>query len=270
MPFVHTGIVKLAVILVATVYAFPQDGSGQAAPGPNIVIHVPDNVSSEAMWIRYVRRGPGNTGGSMDFVRVRADVHEYVIPATYAGRPAEEVKIVVYAPGCEFKTYEIAPAGAADIAKNFDCVPLPTKTVHGYLAPEEIPSPIFKGQKKLNIVAELEDDWVCGYLMERRQGDAIMIAGSCLGLPVRLGQVGEIDPAEKGHFEIKIPDFTRDPLFSRYGSQPRGFGVQALVLREKVIDRPLCMIRPKSNAPEIRGLTIQSEYAELVVFTTAR
>jgi hypothetical protein len=268
MSFVHArNIGVLIVMVVATGFAFAQDISATAAPVPRILIELPDNIPSDAVWIRYVLTGPGS-GGAV--VRPEPNRKRYVIDARIEGKPAQHAKIVAYAPGCQFKTYTIDFDGAPDVSKRFECDPLLRKTVHGFLPPAQRPSSI-SAEKKLEISGELEPDWVCNFLLEQRQGTAIVRAGSCLSAPIPLGSVGELDPENGGAFEITIPDFTRDLLYKGAGDFSRfsNFGTIQLVVRDKKIGRSLASIKPEIAGPD-SDLKVQSEYTNPVKFTTVR
>ena len=49
-------------MVVATGFAFTQDIGATAPPVPRILIELPDNNPSDAVWIRYVLTGPGSGG----------------------------------------------------------------------------------------------------------------------------------------------------------------------------------------------------------------
>jgi hypothetical protein len=257
----------LIVMVVATGFAFTQDIGATAPPVPRIVIKLPSNIPSGAVWIRYILTGPGS-GGAV--VRPEPNRKCYVIDARIEGEPAQHAKIVAYAPGCQFKTYTIDFDGVPGASKRFECDPLPGKTVRGFLPPAQIPSSI-SAEKKLEISGELESDCVCNFLLEQRQGTAIVRAGSCLAGPIPLGSVGELDPENGGAFEITLPDFTRDPLYKGAGDFPRfgNFGTIQLVLRDRAIGRSLASIKPEIAGPD-SDLKIQSEYTNPVKFTTVR
>ncbi len=267
IPVVHARIFSLLILSVAAgAYLFAQNVGARAAGAPRITIELPDNVPSDTVWIRYVLTGPGSSGA---VVRRQPNVRQYVIEAMIGGMPARHAKIVVYAPGCQFKAYALHLDGASDISKHFECDPLPSKTVHGFLAPAEIPSGIFPGEKKLSIVGELEPYWVCDFFLQQRRGGAVIVAGSCLSVGIPLGRVGDLDPANGGNFEITIPDFTRDPLFQGTDEVTRAgdFGVIELFLEDKMIGRGLGGMKPE-NAGSRSGLNVENEYPDPVLFTT--
>lgn len=231
-----------------------------AVTAPRITIKLPDNVPADAVWVRYALYG--REGGRIS----RGDTLEptashFEIFAVVGAAPAQEARVVLYAPGCQFAVFDINIDG--DVVGQFRCEALPTKTVHGYLDPKKIPSNTFSADKKLDIDGYFTADWVCGLFLQPRRG-ANIGGGSCLGSGMRLGTIGQIDPAEGGKFNITIPDFTRDPVFHKTG----GFGVIQLSLNERKLGRPLATIKA-ADSPEL-GLNVQIEYPDPVVFTRIR
>ena len=94
----------------------------------------------------------------------------------------------------------------------------------------------------------------------------------CLVPSVHLGQVGSIDPAADGNFEMAIPDFSVDPLVNSV-TQPTTnalrVGTVLFVLRDK-LGRTVAAIRPKGSTPENQNLTIQRDYPNPIVFEKVR
>ncbi len=256
---------RLVAAIIALSACLTINAQSPAAPPrtyPRIVITVPDNVRSESMWIRYALHGASGGGG---LLKAQPGVHDYSIDAT-AGQRAN---IIIYAPGCQFKTYSF-DLNESDVTKEFVCDRLPTKTIRGFLPPEKIPKPWTTNATGFDIVAELNDHWTCGFLLTlKRDPRTTLIAGSCLGSPVNLGRVGEIDSSKNGYFEIIIPDFTHDPTFAGYNARFQPYGVITFVLREQAIDHARAAIQP-ADVPARTGLPVQSEYADPLVFTVMR
>lgn len=257
--FVMRASIGLLIVLVVAYRAFAQGVGGLPAP-PRIFIELPDNIPSESVWIRYALRGSGGTGA---IVKREPNLRRYIIDSMVGVKAAREARIVVYAPGCQFKSYTIDMHAVSEVSEHFQCDPLPNKIVHGFLPPTEILSGKFMGEKKLAISGEIEPDWVCGFFLEQ-------IGGSCLGASIALGNVGELDPAGAGNFDITIPDFTRDPQFKITHGAPAfsNFGEIIFVLRDKT-SRRTWLIKPENAGPE-SGLNIENEYANPVEFTIAR
>jgi hypothetical protein len=266
---VSAKIIGLLIVSVVTSGCFlAQSTDPHVAIGPRILVNLPDDIPSEATWIRYSLTGRTSTGAT---VRREPNLRQYVINTTVGGIPAQYAKIVIYAPGCRFRIYNLELDGISDVSKQFECDPLSTKIVHGFLPPAQIPSSIFTAEKTLDVVAELAGDWVCEFFFQPPRGSTIIMGGSCLGSAIPLGTVGEIDPAKGGAFEIAIPDFTRDPVFKGTGEIPRtgNFDVIHLGLRDKKVKRVLGAIKPDDAGTE-RGLNVQVEYPSPVMFTRVR
>jgi hypothetical protein len=229
------------------------------ATAPRVTINLPDNVPANAVWIRYALYG--KNGGRIergDTLKLAPAVRHFDVVASLG----EEARIVVYAPGCRFAVYDVTIE--ADVVEQFRCEPLPTKTVHGFINPKEIPSNAFSAGKRLDVTGYFTADWVCDLFLQPRRGDNIG-GGSCLGSGMRLGTIGQLDPVDGGKFDITMPDFTRDPVFEKF---PKHFGVIQLSLKEKHIDRTMVAIKA-ADTPE-SGLNIQSLYRDPVVFTRIR
>jgi hypothetical protein len=255
------------VIVVATGWLFAQNIETRAPTTPRIILDVPDDVN----WVRYSLSGSVGAGAIIAIIKVEPNLRQYVIDAMIGDTPAQQAKIVMYAPGCQFDVYNLDLAGTSDTSVQFECRHLPTEIVHGFLPPTQIPLNAYTTEKNLEIVGELEDSWVCDYFLQSQRGSTTIMTGSCLESSVPLGIVGEIDPAGGGSFDITIPDFTLDPVFKGIGDIPRvgEFGVIKLALRAKNFPRVLETIMTE-DAPGVRGLSVQTEYRNPVKFTPGR
>jgi hypothetical protein len=189
-------LLALILAVISAPLSFPQSESVTA---PRIIIKVPEGIAPDAVWIRsligrYITRG--------ERMHLEGNSREYVIPRARntSGQP-ENVKIVLYSPGCEFKVYDLNLIGDSDVEEHFQCDPLPTTTLHGFIPPTEIPRGI--ADRKIDVRGDLDADWICGFFLQPT-------GGSCLGSDVPLGILGTIDPADKGKFELTIPDFGRE------------------------------------------------------------
>lgn len=226
---------------------------------PHITIKLPENIPSENVWVRYDVNRRISRG---ERLQLENGSREYVIPGFWMpnGEP-EKAKIVLYSPGCEFKTYEVPE----DSIVNFRCDALPTKTVHGVIAPDQIPRTIsYPIDKRVEVVGELDYDWTCSFLMQQNEGS---FCGSCLGSGVPLGVLGIIDPAEGGRFELAIPDFGRDPTFKLATEWKISFGAIEMGLRDGRSQFQLGGIMPKDAPKELRALQVATGYPETMEFT---
>jgi len=267
--FVYRSIVlPLLVICAAHTCGFTQEAS-TAQVAPQIIINLPDNIPPEVVWVRYTLYGPEGSGGRIgrgDTLEAESNSRHY-ISARFGGAPARHAKVVIYAPGCQFATYDLDLGSGSDITEQFQCDPLPTKTVHGFLRPREIPTNTYLAEKKLDIAGYLDGNWVCDFFFQRRRESTIIEAGSCLGSDIPLDMVGQLDPARKGIFEMTIPDFARDPVFGNFATRGK-FGVIELAVKEKRIGRGLATIKADDGSE--LGLNVQVEYRNPVIFTRVR
>jgi hypothetical protein len=261
------GICPQIAMLLASALVFAQASPTPVASTPHIIVSLPKDVPSDSVWIGYSISGPrGSSGGPLTR---KPNLRAYVIYTTIRDGPPQHAKVVVYAPGCQFQVYKLDFHNSSSVSLPFECILLPTKVVHGYLPPNQIPKPIYSAmEKKVAVVAELEDDWVCDFFMRSRRGNNIIIVGSCLIAGIPLGTVGEIDPDKEGYFDITIPDFTRDPVFQGTEQVPKvsHFGVIELGLHDKTVARQIGAIWPVGSSQE-KGLTVQGEYPYPVEFT---
>ena len=160
------------------------------AAGPRIKINLPQEIRSESVDITYFLEGA--FGGRGDFVRARPDVHFYEIDASYNGAVAQDAKLVVYAPGCQFETFDVSVDGDSSIERNFECSPLPTVSVAGNILQKNLT----RG-RTLEVVVTYLADWECKFF-----GMA-----DCMVPQVQLARV----PVNAdGSFEATIADFSTD------------------------------------------------------------
>ena len=246
--------ILFALLPVSTMTA--QSGSTSEQHASRVIITLDPSVHSEDVDIRY--KMVGDVGGYYSFVRPQPNVRQYFITASFENKPAKEMAVAVYAKGCQFEGFEIDLATfEQEVKRQFNCQPLRTVRITGYIDPQELPS-----DKPVAITADLEADWLCGFFH----------LADCLVPSVHLGQVGSIDPAADGNFEMAIPDFSVDPLVNSV-TQPTTnalrVGTVLFVLRDK-LGRTVAAIRPKGSTPENRNLTIQREYPNPIVFEKVR
>src|SRR5580704_14515195 len=70
---------------------------------PSVSVLLPANISSQTVQISYFLIGP--FGGYGDYTRQQPGLRSYEIPAVAEGKAAREIRMIVYASGCEIKTF---------------------------------------------------------------------------------------------------------------------------------------------------------------------
>jgi hypothetical protein len=253
----------LAMIVLALLCAgmsFAQTAV-RSPTAPRLILRLPANIAPDNVWIRYLVDRRISRGERLE---LEGNSREYVIRRVRSaeGQP-ENVKIVLYSPGCEFKVYDLNLVGDSDVEKRFQCDPLPVKKLHAFISATEIPRTLYYAiDKKVDVVGDLEANWICSFFLGPT-------GGSCLGSAVPLGIVGTIDPADGGKFEITIPDLNLDPAFKHASQQESDFDVIEMLLYHRV-GVAFGAIKPKGSTSPTPGLKVWAEYPDPIVFTKVR
>jgi hypothetical protein len=72
---------------------------------PIVSISLPPDILSETVQISYFLVGP--FGGHSGYTGQRTRVHSYEIPTMVNGKAATEIRMIVYASGCEIQQFVI-------------------------------------------------------------------------------------------------------------------------------------------------------------------
>src|SRR5882762_6123396 len=102
-----------------------------------VCVHfTPPDMLSETVQISYFLIGP--FGGHGGYATGRAGVHSYEIPALAEGKAATEIRMIVYAPGCEIQTFVIPLAGDSRVSQEFPCQRVETVKLSGQIVPDAL------------------------------------------------------------------------------------------------------------------------------------
>lgn len=164
-------------------------------PLPRISISIPSDVLSETVDIHYFMTGP--FGGYGSFVRPQRNVRAYEIEAAVDGKPAENIKFIVYAPGCELATFDELLSGPTTVPEDFTCRTLPSVTLTGRIVPKDV----LRGRRP-EVAISYAAFWDHGFF-GIKDGMVTMIP------------VATAIPDAEGFFQVQLPDFGRDPIASR-------------------------------------------------------
>ena len=208
-------LVLLSMLLIFRVPPLLQ-GSDDSASVPTVSFALPAQIRSETVQIRYMLTGP--FGGYSSYVRSKPNVRSHEISAARDGKPANSIKILLYAPGCRFQTLTLNFSGTRKLEYGFACDPLPTIKLKG-----KIPIELLKNQNA-EVVATYTAYWAQEFF------------GILDGMVTQL-QVARARPDDDGEFATEIPDFALDPHASSV--QPaESFG---LVLRNSKTLNPMAL-----------------------------
>jgi hypothetical protein len=188
----------LAVALTALVLAV-QSHAGEKSEA-HVLIDLPSFVPSETVSINYFLYGPfGAYGG---FVTQEPGLHSYDIKSSVDGKAASEIRLLVYARGCEIRTFEIHLNERETIKREFDCRPLPTTTLSGQIVPRQL---------VVGKAAQLRIMYMAAWSHEFFG----IMDGPIVEIPLATAT-----PDDTGMFETDIPDFDVDPATSAWNTKP--------------------------------------------------
>jgi hypothetical protein len=238
----------LAVLLIAVSAHFcPTPSKQSPATLPTVSISLPANIPSETVEIRYLLIGP--FGGYGGYIEPRPGQRAYEIEAAVAGEPAKSIKILVYAPGCIFRTFELDLTQAPISKQRFVCESLPSVSIVG-----EVPNELIRDEN-----TELNVRYLAFW--------ANRFFGIADG-PVPEFQVATTRPNSDGNFRVDITDSSADKTASSYQD---GASLSFLLRDSKTLNPialNLCPEEPEYQS-EIHGLRILPSYRRGINFVNS-
>ena len=216
--------------MVLRLLAFLVFGGALFAAEP-FVVSAP--TSAGRLQIHYIIMG--DFGGFSTSINGPSGDGTYLIPVEHDGKPAKELRMVLFANGCQIQTFA-EHIDATTERHAFVCVPLPTVTLKGRISP---PPEDVTG---LDVLLDYDALWEHSLFG--------VIDGFIL--PFRLGQA---PIAKDGRFSIEIPDFSKGPATLE---------MKDATLRASLIERTT-LNRPGSLMPQ--AVKIAASYADEIVFT---
>jgi hypothetical protein len=192
--------VTRAFRLIATVICLTVSLGAQQGESTEKVIRLrfPSGIDLTHLSINYLLTGP--FGGYGAYVRVDPAAPEQSIELWRQGQPGKSIKIVIYSPGYGFRLFaasDLAGRRIGTLTMEFE--PLGTVRLGGRISglPQILGLVVEAGYYK---------DWECSFFA----------LADCLQGPIT---VASSNIAADGTFELRIPDFFRDPVVARYSEQ---------------------------------------------------
>jgi hypothetical protein len=187
------GVALTALLLVV------QSHAGEKTEA-HVLIDLPSFVPSETVYINYFLYGPfGAYGGS---VTQEPGLRSYDIKSSVDGKAASAIKLLVYAGGCEIRTFEIDLSERGTIKREFDCRPLPTTTLSGRIVPRQL---------VMGKAAQLRIMYMAAWSHEFFG----IMDGPIVEIPLATAT-----PDDNGMFQTDVPDFDVDPATSAWNTKP--------------------------------------------------
>jgi hypothetical protein len=204
----------------------------EAQDRPKVLLTLPSGTASETVQIDYFLTGP--FGGYGGFVRAERKKASYDIEPFVDGRPAENIKIIAYLPGCEIATLDFTFSGTP-VERWLDCYPLASVSFRGQLSPASTT----RAQSR-----EIEVNYLAMW--------SHRFFGIADG-PVTTIRLGTVRPERDGKFEIALPDFYKQ-------SSLRDGAIQ-FILRDPKTGNIIAFLKPAETTPNSPDwLSAQASY----------
>ena len=108
----------------------------RAEDSPSVSISLPSSVPSKTVQISYFLVGP--FGGEGGYTTDRTGVHSYEISTMVDFQAATEIRMIVYAPGCEIQQFVIPLTEHSRVSQEFPCQPVETVKLSGHILPDAL------------------------------------------------------------------------------------------------------------------------------------
>ncbi len=186
----------LAILLtVAALHSLGTQASSGLASSPSVSVLLPMNLNSETVQIAYFMVGPfGGYGGQ---AKQLPGLRSYEISASVDGKAATQIKVIVYASGCEIRTF-IFDIQQSTLEEDFKCQPIPRVTLSGQIVPNELVR-----DRNTELVVNYMAFWAHEFF------------GITDGIVTEF-RLATVSPDENGMFQVNLPDLSADgPTSSR-------------------------------------------------------
>jgi hypothetical protein len=218
----------------------------KAADLPSVSISLPPSTPSETVQISYFLRGP--FGGHGGYTAQRAGLRSYEIPTSVEGKAATEIRMIVYASGCEIRTFVISLAENSRVNQEFPCQRVAMVKLSGRIAPNELVR-----DNNAELVVTYRAYWAHGFY------------GITDGF-VTAFRIATVSPDANGMFQADLPYFNADAAAA---SSQRSGGFWLMLRDSKTWNHIASDLEP--DVPELRleghGLRIRSHYPDDLTFT---
>jgi len=240
--------ILVTLVGVAALLAGTTQTPAKAEDSPSVSISLPSNVPSKTVQISYFLVGP--FGGHGGYTTDRTGVHFYEISTMVDFQAATEIRMIVYAPGCEIQRFVIPLAEHSRVSQEFSCQPVETVKLSGHVVPDAL-------------VSDTNAELVVTYMAYWANSFYGIGDGAVSQFPV-----ATVSPDANGMFQVDLPYFSVDAEASP-SEQRASF---RLMLRDSKTGNHIASnLEPEKQELRLQehGLRIQSQYPDDVIFTTA-
>jgi len=241
---------RVLAILLGVAGLLPQSAQTPKTASflPSVSISLPPNMLSETVQISYFLIGP--FGGHGGYAAQRTGGHSYEIPTMVDGKAAAEIRMIVYAPGCEIQTFVIPLAGDSRVSQEFPCQPVETVKLSGHIVPDAL-------------VRGTNAELVVTYMAYWAHGFYGIGDGFVTGF-----HLAAVSPDANGMFQVDLPYFSVDAEAS---SSEQRASFQLMLRDSKTGNHIASNLEPEKHELRLQehGLPIRSQYPDDLIFTSA-
>jgi len=215
---------------------------------PSVSISLPPDILSETVQISYFLVGP--FGGHGGYTTDLAGVHSYEIPTTVDGKAATEIRMIVYASGCEIQQFVIPLAEDSRVNQEFPCQPVQTVKLSGKIVPDAL-------------VRDTNAELVVTYMAYWAHAFYGIADGFVTGF-----NIATVSPDANGMFQVDLPYFSVDAEAS---SSEQRASLRLMLRDSKTWNHIAPILEPEKQDLRLQehGLRIRSQYPEGLIFTAA-
>ena len=239
--------ILVTLVGIAALLAGTTQTPARAEDSPSVSITLPSNVPSKTVQISYFLVGP--FGGEGGYTTDRTGVHSYEISTMVDFQAATEIRMIVYAPGCEIQQFVIPLTDHSRVSREFPCQPVETVKLSGHIVPDAL-------------VRDTNAELVVTYMAYWAHAFYGIADGFVTGF-----HVATVSPDANGMFQVDLPYFSVDAEASA-SEQRASF---RLMLRDSKTGNHIASnLEPEKQELRLQehGLRIQSQYPDDLIFTT--
>jgi Carboxypeptidase regulatory-like domain len=239
---------RVLAILVGMAGLLPQSAQPPKTANflPSVSISLPPDVLSETVQISYFLVGP--FGGYGGYVAQRTGVQSYEIPTMVEDKAATEIRMIVYASGCEIQQFVLPLAEHSRVNKEFQCQRAETVRLSGKIVPTALVS-----DKNTEMVVTYMAFWAHSFY------------GIADGRVTEF-HLATVSPDANGMFQVELP------YFSVNAEAPQQRASFRLMLRDsKTWNHIASNLEPEKQELRLQeqALRIRSHYPDDLIFTAA-
>ena len=209
---------------------------------PKVSLLLSSGIASEAAHIEYFLTGP--FGGYGGLVQPESKKTSFDIDPFVEGRPAENIKIIAYLPGCEVATLDLTFSGTS-VERWIDCFPLGSVSFRGEVLPTSV---------TLKQDEQIEISYLAMWSHE--------FYGIADG-PVTTIRLKTFRLNRDGKFEVRLPDLYQQSILRN--------GALEFILQDVKTGNIIAFLRPTEATPNSPNwLRLQAAYPIVQLVTEPR